>query len=209
MLRAAALAGLTAFLAITIAEHALEPQLVPARHTISEYVNTGTGALMTAAFLAWAGSLLATAALAWRDRRPGERAAAPAALAALLAIASAGLVLTACFATQTSAGVLPPGTELTASGRIHDLASATAQEAMLIAALVTIARFWRRRAVRVLVAALLAVAVVSSAILLAIGDPVDGVRQRILVGVGCAWQATLVAALARTSGPPRRRVSGT
>ena len=45
--------------------------------------------------------------------------------------------------------------------------------------------------------AVLAVAVIASAVLLAIGDPVDGIRQRILVAAACVWQAALVAAAAR------------
>ena len=204
---AIALAGLLAFVGVTVAQHALVPELGPARHTISEYVNADAGELMVAGLLAWAASLLATAELAWRaDGRP-RRSPATTVLAGLLAVAAVGMVLTACFATQTSAGVLPPGTRRSSAGHIHDLASLAAMQALLGACVASM--FARRRDARfrVLAGCLLVGAVVAAGVLLAIGDPVDGIRQRVLVATGCTWQAALLLSVRRRR--PRAAVSGT
>lgn len=197
MSRRVALVGLLAFVAIVVAQHALEPQLTPNRHTISEYANADAGALMTGAFVAWATSLVATSALAWWVGDRGRRRTAQGLLAALLGVAAAGLLLTAWFPTQTSAGALPPGTRLTNGGRIHNLASGATLLAMLGAVTVSIAAFWGRPRFRWLACAALAISVVASSVLLAIGPPVDGIRQRVLVATACAWQAALIQALTR------------
>jgi hypothetical protein len=202
-LRAArvAIAGLIAFVAIAAAEHVLEPQLAPSRHQISEYANSDTGALMVAGLLAWGVSLFATACVVWRDRggRPG--AAGHVVLAALLVVAGTGIVLTAAFATQTSAGALPPGTRMTTSGRIHDLASGAATLALLGGVVTSIVALRMRARFSAFAAWLLVLSLAAAAILLAVGDPVDGVRQRLLVVVGCIWQGTLVLALERRHRP--------
>ena len=165
---------------------------------------------MTAGFLAWAASLLATAAIVWRAA-PGRRhPRARVALTVLFVIAAAGLALTACFATQTSAGVLPPGTARSTGGRIHDLASGAAMDALAVAVLVSIAALAQSTRFRVLAGALLAISVVATAVLLSIGDPVDGIRQRVLVAAGCAWQLALVLALTAPPGTQAgEAVSGT
>lgn len=190
--RLVALAGLAAFVAITMAEHALTPQLDPDRHTISEYVNADAGGLMVAAFVAWGLSLLATAALAWGNAGAarGHRW-----IAASLGIAGVGLLLTAAFATQTSAGILPPGVQRTTGGRIHDLASLAAMVAMFGGVIASAVVLRARQIFARFAVGAIAIAVVASAVLLSIGDPVDGIRQRVLVAIGCTWQAALIAAL--------------
>jgi hypothetical protein len=196
--RRLALAGLAAFVAIVLAQHVLAPELGPDRHTISEYANADAGALMVAGFLSWAASLLATAALVVRDRRCA-RPAARVSGAALLATAAAGMLLTALFATQTSAGVLPAGTHRTTAGQIHDVASGAASLALFGAMLATLLDAGRPRWLRRLCAALLVVAISSAGVLLAVGDSVDGIRQRVLVAAACTWQAALVV----SAGPKR------
>jgi uncharacterized protein DUF998 len=192
-----ALAGLLTFVAIVALQHALVPRLTPDRHTISEYANARASWLMVAGFVAWAASLLATAALVRGDRPATRRAVGHVVLAALLLVAAAGVLLTALFATQTSAGALPPGARLTASGRIHDLASGGVSLALLPAVGVSIAALSRRGRFPWTTAALLVLAIVGGGVLLAVGDPVDGIRQRLLVVVACAWQAALILTLWR------------
>jgi hypothetical protein len=127
-----------AFVAIVLLEHLLVPELAPARHTISEYANARPGGLMVCAFLAWAASLAVTALLVWRDRRKRPRSVARAVLIALLVIATLGLLVTACFRTQTSAGLLPPGTQRSVGGRLHDLGSGIAMLALFGAVVASI-----------------------------------------------------------------------
>ena len=183
-----ALTCLAGFVVAVLAQHLLAPELTPDVHTISEYVNADAGPLMVGGFVAWAASMAATARLVRRGARL---------VAWLLAVAAVGMLLTACFATQTSAGVLPPGIERTTGGRVHDLASGIATLALLGALVTTALRGEWVAWFRGLSRAVLAVAVIASAVLLAIGDPVDGIRQRILVAAACVWQAALVAAAAR------------
>ncbi|MCA1682512.1 MAG: DUF998 domain-containing protein [Actinobacteria bacterium] len=197
MTRWIALGGLVAFVAIVVAEHALAPQLDPARHTISEYVNTGAGGVMVAGFLAWAASLAATAASVWAARGSRRRAPSRVVLTLLLATASAGLVLTAAFATQTSGGILPPGVRPSTGGRIHDLGSGTAMEALVGAVIASLVVLSDRRRFRLLAGVVLASSVVVSVVLLSVGHSVDGVRQRLLVAAGCGWQFALVLTLDR------------
>ncbi len=207
--RRVAIAGLVLFVAIAVAEHALAPQLGPDRHTLSEYVNAEDGGVMIAGLVAWAISLLATAALACGARRSARAPHGQIVIALLLVIAATGLLLTATFATQTSAGVLPPGVIRTTGGRIHDLASLAATGAILGAVIVSAFVLRARRSFRRLAFAALATSLIASAVLLSIGDPVDGIRQRVLVAVGCAWQAGLIATLGARSRHRSRDVSET
>jgi Protein of unknown function (DUF998) len=192
---AVAAGGLAAFVTVTLLQHALVPRLSPARHMISEYANAKAGALMVAGFLAWSASLLATAAIARRAAVPHR-----APLALLLGLAALGLLLVACFATQTSAGALPPGVHRTLGGRLHDAGSAVATLALLASALVAGAAI-RTRRFRAASAALLLGGVGLAVALLLAGDPWPGIRQRALVATACAWQGLLLWALAHASQP--------
>ncbi len=188
MLRAAAIGGLAAFAAIVLLQHALAPELSPLRHTISEYANARAGALMVAGFLAWALSLAATAALVWPARTV---------LAVLILIAALGILATACWATQTSAGELPPGVRRSLGGRLHDLGSGVAALALLGAAIASVVTTRTPVAFRVAATVLIVVAAGVAAALLAAGDPAPGVRQRVLLAAGCIWQALLLGVLER------------
>ena len=185
-LRRAALFGVIVLLVVVAAEHLAAPSLDPERNRVSEYVNTSAGALMVAGFAAWALSLAALAELARRDGR--------GALAALLALAAAGVVVTALFPTQTSAGVLPPGTERSLPGRLHDLASGVLTLALVAAAAASIAAIRSPRAFRRLVIGLLILAGVLAGALDAAGAP--GLRQRVLIVAACGWQLLVLWALA-------------
>jgi hypothetical protein len=178
-----ALAGLSVFAAALVAEHAMTPHLDPARHQISEYANARAGVVMVAGFAAWGISLAATAVVVWgpRERR----------VVALLLIAAAlGIAVVASFRTQTSAGLLPPGTVRTTEGRLHDLGSGLATLALLGAAIASMAgspRVFRRQTAAIVVAA-----IVTNGVLLVVGRDVGGLRQRLLILCACIWQILLL-----------------
>jgi hypothetical protein len=166
--------------AAALLEHALEPGLAPARHQISEYARSPTGAIMTVGFAAWAVSLGAMAALV-----PGR-------LAAPLALASVGVALLTIAHTETSAGRLPRGTHLDATGRLHDLGSGAASLALLVAAGMSVRALRGPR--RAIVLAIVIIAVLGDLALMAVGPGVGGIRQRLLVLEACAWQGLLLLA---------------
>jgi hypothetical protein len=189
--------ALTAFIGAVAVHHVINADLEPVDHVVSEYANAKAGATMTAGFLAWALSLAAMSWIALRDRHtpPAGRWA----LSAFLALAALGAVLTAAFPTQAVAAVVPAGTPRTAAGRLHDLGSATATLAIVGAATVALRAVTCPAWIRPVTAALLLGAVACSVVLLALDDPVPGVRQRSLLAAGCAWQGALLAALALRS----------
>jgi hypothetical protein len=197
-LGALAAMGLALFVLIVALQHVLVPSLDPARHQMSEYANGEYGWLMGVAFLSWAVACVSTAVLL---RRPGiERGWSRRrsnVIAVLLCGAGAGLVLTACFKTQTSAGTLPPGVERSTEGSIHDLASGAVLITLALAAVVSVPAPESAPGLRRRLIALLLGCAAAALVLLLIGDAVDGVRQRVLVAGGVAWQATLLRALSR------------
>lgn len=177
------------FVICLLVEHLLS-SLDPARHEISEYVHGSAGWVMTLGFAAWAVSLAASAI--YVQRSLGSRV-----LAALLAVASVAVVIVACFATQTSAGSLPAGIALSFAGRLHDIGSGLASVALLASAVISVFERGLPSAFRRLAAGLVAVVVLSDVGLLAVGPSVGGVRQRVLVLVGVAWQGGLLAVQVR------------
>jgi hypothetical protein len=178
----------SAFLAILVIEHLANPSLDPARHEISEYVHSTIGWLMTIGFLIWSLSLAASACLAGSLRAGGP-------IRVALLAASLGMLLTACFATQTSAGRLPPDVVLSTTGHLHDLGSGIATVALLLAVLAALRVEGRtsHRLRRVTISLLIFV-LPADGLLLALGSEVGGVRQRLLVLAGCVWQLTLISA---------------
>jgi Protein of unknown function (DUF998) len=183
--------GLLVFVGAVVAEHALVPGLSPLTHEVSEYANTRYGAPMVAGFLAWALSLAATVPLTFHTPRRGR---ATAALTGLLAIASVGLLLTACFHTQTSAGHLPAGVSASTAGELHNLASGVATIAFWLAAPVSLLAI-PGRSYRTLTLALILLAAATTIVLLAVGPSVAGLRQRCLLAVACTWQLVLLRSL--------------
>jgi hypothetical protein len=187
-----AVVGLLAFVATVVVEHLLVPGLSPAEHEISEYANTRYGPLIVGGFAVWALSLAATAILALQAS-DSRRAAAT--LSTLLVVASVGLLLTACFHTQTSAGRLPAGVMPTVGGELHNLGSGAALLALFVAAPVSAWALVNHPRYRVFTIGLILIAVVVAVTLLAVGPQVAGLRQRALVAVGCTWQLALLRAL--------------
>jgi hypothetical protein len=183
--RRAAWGGLAAFVAIVGAEHLLDRSLDPATHEISEYVHGSAGGLMVAGVCAWAISLAATAALATASQRMRPTSIP-------LWTAAVGLMVTASFATQASAGHLPPGVRLGTSGRLHDLGSGATSLGLFVAAATSIFVARGAKRYRRVTTTLLALAVASDLGLLAIGPAVGGLRQRLLVAAGCLWQITFL-----------------
>ena len=168
-------------------QHLLVPELAPRRNTISEYANADVGWLMVAGFLAWALSLAATADLARRDGQ--------ALLAACFAVAALGMLVRRllsdadrrqCPARGRGALDHRPPARPRRRAVMVALFAATAVAAWRIAW----PAWFRRWAL-----ALLAFAVIVGGALLAGGDDVGGLRQRLLVLAGCAAQAALVIAL--------------
>jgi len=186
IVRVCAALGVLGFLAAVVAEHAIDTSLDPASHQVSEYVHGPAGALMTAGFVAWAISLAVSSVLA--ALRPDARW-----LGGALALAAIGMLITACCATQTIAGHLPPGVSLTLSGRLHDIGSGMTTVALFAAALLSL-RTIDERQFRRLTSALLVFAVSCDAALLAVGSEVGGVRERLLILAGCVWQLMLLSA---------------
>jgi len=176
--------GVLLFLLIVVFEDVVNPSLDPARHEISEYVHTPWGWLMVVGFVVWALSLLCTGIVA-RTRYGVD------VLCITLAVAALGMAITACFATQTSAGRLPPGVSVSTSGRLHDIGSGLATVALFFSALLSL-RLRAGSAFRRLTVALLVLACSSDVVLVEVGGGVGGIRQRILVLVGCAWQLALL-----------------
>jgi MFS family permease len=179
-----AVGGMALFLLIVIVEHLASPSLNPATHEISEYVHTSLGWLMTIGFVGWAVSLAATGV--WADSGSVGR---PLCIALLLS--AIGIGVAACFATQTSAGQLPHGVSLRASGWLHDIGSGLATLALIAAALLSL-RIRERPTLTRVTMALLAFALPADIVLLALGSSVAGIRQRLLVVIGCAWQLGLL-----------------
>lgn len=186
--------GVLSFLLIVAIEHVVNRSLNPATHEISEYVHTSLGWLMTAGFAMWAVSVVATAVLAHSRWRTDARCIA-------LFAAALGIGLTTCFATQTSAGRLPPGVSLDTSGRLHDIGSGLATAALFVAALLSL-RVRHRPSLRRATVALLALAAPGDAVLLALGSDVAGIRQRLLVVIACVWQLALLMLKDEDHGPP-------
>jgi hypothetical protein len=180
--------GLVTFGSIVVLQHALQPSLSPRTHEVSEYVNGDPGWLMAVGFISWSTSLAASAALAAADRGPRQRAVLARSRVVLLGIAAAGILITASFATQTSAGNLPPGVELGLGGRLHDLGSGVATLALVAAAVASVANRDGSQAYRRRTAAILVVAFASDLALLAVGPSVGGIRQRVLLACGALWQ---------------------
>jgi MFS family permease len=184
-----AVLGVVGFLAAVIAEHAIDPSLDPATHQVSEYVHGPAGALMTAGFVAWGISLGASGALASLRLRTRWVAVA-------LALAAIGMLITACFGTQTVAGRLPPDVSLTLSGQLHDVGSGATTAALFAAALLSLPAISKRR-FRRRTSAVLIFAVCCDVALLAVGSEVSGVRERLLILAGCLWQLMLLSAMRR------------
>lgn len=183
--RLRALAGvlLAAFVGLVSLEHVLEPSLSPWRHQISEYANRGSGWLMTLGFVGWAASLALTALLLRRRRE----------LAGSLVLAALGLTLIAVVPTQTTAGALPTGVRPTSAGRLHDLGGEMATAGLLLGGLVLACSPWAPIILRRLSAAVVLWALLVSVLGLAAAPDAGGLRQRLVVVAGAAWQAALLA----------------
>jgi hypothetical protein len=191
-LRRLGIAGLSTFVCLTVAENIANPGLDPLTHEVSEYVNTPHGFVMISAFAGWA---VATAALGGLLAKP--RGDFPSALCVWAA--TIGLIAVASFPTQTSAGKLPHGVALSTVGRLHDWGSATTTVALALAAVFAVKR-GRHRRFRSFSALLLLLALIATGSLLLVGPSVAGLRQRILVALGCAW---MLAAYRDTKGSGR------
>ena len=188
-LRRVAAAGWAAYVAIVVLEHFLQEGLDPATHQVSEYVHGSTGWLMIVGFLSWAVSLAATGLVVGRLGRGWPMRGA-------LIVAAVGMLVTACFATETAAGRLPAGATLHAAGRLHDIGSGTTALALLAGSLLGL-RVAPLRSIRPVTATVVLGAVATDIALLAVGSDVGGIRQRALLAAGCLWQATVIATAPR------------
>jgi hypothetical protein len=177
--------GLASFVAIVAMQGVLLiPSFDPGHQQISEYVHSPAGAVMVVGFLCWALSLAVLVGLIARVDC-GDRLAHPQAGALLLA--AVAVVVLAIFPTDRGTAIPGVVTHASLTGQIHDAASAATAVGIFVAALVGAAR--RGGPVRALSLALVGIGIAASIVLLALGDPLPGGRQRVLVAVGCLWQA--------------------
>jgi hypothetical protein len=170
------MAALLAFLAAVTAQHVLRPDFDPLRHQVSEYAHGRYGWLMTAGFCSWAVSVAATA------RASGT------AVRWMLAIAAASILVVATFETQTIAGELPPGTARSSEGRLHDAGAALATLALLMGAVTSAVQARTTPRYRWCAVLLVGAALTANSVLLVVGDGVGGLRQRVVLAIGCVWQ---------------------
>lgn len=159
--------------ACVIALHVLRTDLDPAAHRLSEYANGPYGHLMTVAFVALGGALLALAAgLRSRDQRQGL----PQVTYALLAVSGTGMIVSGIFRTDPAE---PPS----AAEILHSRASGTAFLALIVA---TVAWSWAARTARPRAMAL--ASVVTGGASVALHDTRwTGAGQRVLCLVLLAW----------------------
>ncbi|MDQ5808507.1 MAG: DUF998 domain-containing protein [Actinomycetota bacterium] len=183
---------LTCFVAVVLLEHAIRHELAPGRHRVSEYAVGSGGWLMTTGFVAWAASFALTS-MALRHARLRPRPVASL-LVSLMAICAIGAVGTAAFETGTSAGMVPPGQELTAANQAHDVASGALQLS-LFAAVVSSMAISENRRLRTTTAAFLGLAAVISVLFSGALLDLPGARQRALLGVAWLWQLLLLRAI--------------
>lgn len=179
-------ASLSIFLAVVASQGIWVAGFDPARQQVSEYVHTSAGTVMVLGFLSWAVSLLALAGATFALRRDEAVSWLAYLQAGALLCAALGVVLLACFPTDRGAEIPGVVTGATSAGEIHDLASALVTASIFAAALAGAVRM--PSSLRTLTLSLVLIAIGSSVIFLAIGDPVPGIRQRALLGAGCAWQ---------------------
>ncbi|HEV2999100.1 MAG TPA: DUF998 domain-containing protein [Solirubrobacteraceae bacterium] len=180
---------LTWFVAVVLLEHAIRDDLAPGRHRVSEYAVGSGGWLMTTGFVAWAASFALTSIALRRGRlRPSPVATL---LISLMAVCAVGAVGTAVFETGTSAGMLPPGQELTAADQAHDIASAALQLS-LFAAVVSSLAIAGSRHLRTTIIALVGCSAVVSVLFSGPLLDLPGARQRALLGVAWLWHFLLL-----------------
>lgn len=191
--------GLVAFVGLVALEHPLRGDLPAQSHFISEYASGSTHPVAIAAFLAWGTAMAAGAALGWQR---GLRAAP-----VLLGAAALGTVVCACFATQTVAGVLLPGTVRTTAGRLHDRGTLLIFASLLGAALWSL-RGVRTRRYRLGLAACALALLLAPAVLVAAGLDWPGVGQRAIILVGVAWLALWVGEVPRSAPRTPARARG-
>jgi Protein of unknown function (DUF998) len=189
--------GLALFLLIVASLGLLEAGYDPLRQRISELIHTGGGRLVQVGFLAWAFSLVVLGGLVVTSPSDLGRQRTTVLAAAGLGMAVAGLLLVACFATDRGAEVAGEVVHATSAGRLHDIGSTLVAAGISLAVLAC--GIWRRD-FRLLGAIIAAAAVLSGALLLGLGDPLPGLRQRCLVACACFWQAMVLLRL-RASGP--------
>jgi hypothetical protein len=97
-------------------------------------------------------------------------------------------------------------TNATFTGHVHDAASTLSTASLLVAALAGALR--RSGSIRVLTLALVVTGIACSVTLLAIGDPVPGIRQRVLLATGCLWQIAWLLMLRAETAPTSPGSSG-
>lgn len=177
--------------------HLLRSDVDMASHRISDYAAGPWGGLMTTAFAgASLGCLML--ALGFARSRPGSVAGWLA--AALFAIASVGLAVTAVYPTDI------PGAPSTMVGSIHNISFLVNVVSIVLAALLTAAialrdaRWRRHRAPATLLALLLVIAVVVQFKALVRGLPY-GIPNRFVVGVMMIWLVVTAIRLRRLGRP--------
>lgn len=188
---------LALFVLVVVVEDLVVTRLSPLSHQVSEYANDPKlGWLMTIGFAAWALSLFISAAVGWEGSRRSASPGSSAVVSGLLVVAGVAMILTTLFHTQTVAGVIPHGRRLTISGRLHDVGSGVTTLAIFAAAVAVVwdrGRGWGR--FRWVTASAVAAGVMVDIGLLVVGGGVGGLRERLLLAIGCGWQLALLRRL--------------
>lgn len=185
---AASACGLGLFVLVVAVQPLLDRDYDPLRQEISEFAHAGFGAVALMGFLAWGASLVLLAGFVANAPSPPDRRFPARIESAALVVAAFGLALVTFFATDRGVEVAGAVTHHTVGGRIHDAGSALVTVSILTA---VVADALRKRSAA-LACSVIAAAVVSSAVLLALGDPLPGLRQRCLVACACIWQAVVL-----------------
>jgi uncharacterized protein DUF998 len=180
--------GLGFFLLAVACQSRLEPAYDPLRQQVSEFAHTDAGPIVLAGFLALGTSLVLLAGLVVQAP-PSQVGGRPARVeAAALFAAAVGLVFVTCFATDRGVEAAGEVAHRTVVGRVHDAGSA----AVLVSILVAVAADAFRERSAALACIVISAALISSAVLFTLGDPLPGLRQRCLVACACLWEAVVL-----------------
>lgn len=186
----AAAGTLTVFVTVVMAQHILVPSLDPWRTTVSEYANGPHSELMTVGFVSWTLAFAFSAVASHRLEGSLNRA-----LAWAFGAACVGGLLVTLFHTQAVYARIPVGESLRATGRLHDAGAALIALALSAGLVRAVGARELPRKVRSVSAVMMAVVLCDYAILLALGDPVPGLRQRIVIAVAVTWHALMLCHL--------------
>ncbi|MGE5139332.1 MAG: DUF998 domain-containing protein [Rudaea sp.] len=171
-------------LAAAFALQLLHPEIDPVRLTVSQYATGPHGFLLTIAFLVSGINLFALLIGIWAA--PWRRSRLEPALLAVAAIC-------ACLVSIFPADIYRPGAHLSAAGLLHRALAGLAFACLTLVALRTSRQIWvteKRRTLKRLIRASavgLALAIAIDIAVLALGLPIGGLGERIVILFAALW----------------------